>query len=96
MRQFLQSSTDTVAEWSSINIVQFWKHEIINFLNTNYYNNNSNNNHLWPFERDYPGEPVPEETSTHPDHQPSPSASSIHQYPQHPLFQFMRQTVPFK
>jgi len=34
---------------------------------------NNNNNRLWPFVRDYPGESVPEETFTYtyPDHQPS-------------------------
>jgi len=31
---------------------------------------------LWPFVRDYPGEPVPEETFTHP---PSWSSSNLHQ-----------------
>jgi len=29
-------------------------------------NNSNNNNRLRPFVRDYPGEPVPEETLTHP------------------------------
>jgi len=37
---------------------------------------NNNNNHLWPFVRDYLGEPVPEETLTHP---PSWSSSNLYQ-----------------
>jgi len=32
---------------------------------------------LWPFVRDYPGEPVPEETLTHP---PSWSSSNLYQH----------------
>ena len=40
-------------------------------LSRTVFNNHTTTTVLWPFVRDYPGEPVPEETPTHdPDHHP--------------------------
>ena len=65
---------------SLVNLQQNLSHRTLNVLLYYEYivkcHNNNNNNHLRPFVRDNPGEPVPEETLTHP---PSWSSSSLYQ-----------------
>jgi len=84
--RFIFSSSATAQNtnsWLWVKVLHATRHKIGHFTDVlpsqslgSVLNNTTTITVLWPFVRDYPGEPVPEETLTHP---PSWSSSNLHQ-----------------